>query len=266
MRIGFFDSGLGGLTILRAVVHKLPEHDYYYYGDTANLPYGDKTEEEIFEFSKVAMEYLFAQGCRLVIIACNTASAETLRRLQDEYIPVTYPDRRILGVIVPTVEILIESGSRAALLLATRRTVASHKYERELEKHQRSDMLLYPIATPDLVPLIEAGKVREAVVAAQKVIDSVLENHGEINVVVLGCTHYTELTAELRAHYGTRLSFISQDEVLPEKITNYIMRHSELALPGEIGEGKRSIHLTEHRPDYDRTISQLLGGVFVSEE
>ena len=127
MTIGLFDSGLGGLTILRAVVKQLPQYDYVYYGDTANLPYGDKSEAEIYDLSVAAMDYLFGEGCALIIVACNTASAETLRKLQDEYLPKHYPERRILGVIIPTVETLIADGVEAALLLATKRTVESQK-------------------------------------------------------------------------------------------------------------------------------------------
>jgi glutamate racemase len=108
MKIGFFDSGLGGLTILKAVVKELPQYDYVYYGDTLHLPYGDKTEEEIFTLTKTGIEYLFEKGCVLVIVACNTASAETLRKLQDSWLLETYPDRKVLGVIVPTLERVLE--------------------------------------------------------------------------------------------------------------------------------------------------------------
>lgn len=262
MKIGLFDSGLGGLTILRAVARELPEHDYYYYGDTANLPYGDKSEAEIYAFSVAAMEYLFGQGCTLVVIACNTASAETLRKLQDEYLPAHYPERRILGVIVPTVEVLIEGGVGHPLLIATTRTVESGKYERELQKHG-SALQLTTRATPDLVPLIEAGKGEEASAKAVAVIDEALQVNPTIDSLVLGCTHYTELKDGLRTHYASRLQIFSQDEIIPEKLREYVARHPELV----VGEGAniRSIHLTEHRPDYDRVIAQLLGGVLVSE-
>ena len=268
MTIGLFDSGLGGLTILRSVVKRLPEHDYVYYGDTANLPYGDKSEAVIYDLSVVAMDYLFGQGCALVIIACNTASAETLRKLQDEYLVARYPDRRILGVIIPTVETLIDDGVMVALLLATTRTVESQKYEREL--HKRSSTLrLVSTATPELVPLIEVGKGTEAVAAALARIDEQVVQQPAINAVVLGCTHYTELAEGLRAHYGERLRFYSQDEIIPKKLGAYVAAHPELAtvITGReeavVAGVNRRIHLTAHRPDYDRVMGQLLGGVFV---
>lgn len=271
MTIGLFDSGLGGLTILRAVARALPQHDYVYYGDTANLPYGDKSEAEIYDLSVAAMDYLFGEGSALNIIACNTASAETLRKLQDEYLPKHYPERRILGVIIPTVETLIADEVEAALLLATKRTVESHKYGRELEK-RGSTLQLVSTATPELVPLIEAGKGDEAVQAAIARIDEQMAAEPSIAAVVLGCTHYTELAAGLRTHYGERLRFYSQDEIIPKKLAAYVAAHPELARVVAGGEGvvvpggRRSIHLTAHRPDYDRVIAQLLGGVFVSEE
>lgn len=268
MKIGLFDSGLGGLTILRAVAKELPAHDFFYYGDTANLPYGDKTEAEIYVFSVAAMDYLFAQGCTLIIIACNTASAETLRKLQDEYLPVRYPGRRILGVIIPTIEELVDSNAREVLLLATKRTVDSRKYERELEKRDYP-LTLHALATPELVPLIEAGMTDEAAALAGERVAEVLGIHPAITTVILGCTHYTELKEALRELYGEQLAFLSQDEIIPEKLREYVSAHPELTevIPEEGRRtATRTIHLTAHRADYDRITAQLLGGVMMREE
>jgi glutamate racemase len=268
MKIGLFDSGLGGLTILRAVVKALPEHSYAYYGDTANLPYGDKSEEEIYQLSMTAMEYLFGQGCSLIIIACNTASAETLRRLQDEYLPARYPERRILGVIIPTIETLLDQGVTEGLLMATKRTVDSKKYERELEKRS-SALMLHTVATPGLVPLIEARKEGEALTMATEYINKAVEANPRITHIILGCTHYTELKTALREVFGEKIIFLSQDEIIPEKLREYVLAHTELtAVVGGEGtqtEPTRTIHLTAHRPDYDRITAQLLGGVLVDD-
>jgi glutamate racemase len=260
MNIGFFDSGLGGLLLLKETVKHLPRYDYIYYGDTFNLPYGDKTEDEIYQFTKAALEELFKRNCLLVIVACNTASAETLRRLQDSFIKDEYPDRRVLGVIVPTMESLLESGHKRALLLATKRTVESGKYEQELRKLDAS-ISLSSTATPMLVPLIESHHVDEAVAAAANCIDT---EAGEGDVVILGCTHYVLLKDALRAKFPT-LSFISQDEVVPEKISEYLSRHLEIT-SRLTGTGKREIVLTEHRPDYDRLTAEFLGGAYIPEE
>jgi glutamate racemase len=264
MQIGFFDSGLGGLTILRAVARALPQYDYSFYGDTAHLPYGDKTEEEIYQLSQAAMAHLFGNGCALVIIACNTASAETLRRLQDEWLPVYYPDRRILGVIIPTIEALVASGSRRALLLATKRTVSSQKYERELSLRGDARGEIVAHATPGLVPLIEAGELEAAVAMAWNVLEP---QRATIDTVILGCTHYTELKVALRerlAAVGVAITVLSQDEIIPEKLQQYLRAHPEIA-ERLTNTGLRSIHLTAHRPDYDRIAAQLLHGAFVGE-
>jgi glutamate racemase len=261
MNIGFFDSGLGGLILLKAVARELPQYDYIYYGDTANLPYGDKTEEEIFEYTKQAIEELFKRDCLLVIVACNTASAETIRKLQDTYLRETYPERRILGVIVPTVEEAVEQGHTRAVLIATKRTVESGKYERELKKLTE----LYEIesiAAPALVPLIEAHQRDEAIERAVSLLEGVIR---EGDVVVLGCTHYTLLKEALRERFAGVYTFISQDEVIPKKLADYLNRHDEISSLLS-GTGKREIILTEHRPDYDRIIADFLGGAYIPDE
>ncbi len=261
MKIGFFDSGLGGLILLKATAKALPDYDYYYYGDTANLPYGDKTEEEIYAFSKQAMDHLFEHDCALVIIACNTASAETLRKLQDEYLPNNYPERRILGVIIPTIEALNDSGCKDALLIATRRTVDSKKYEKELLLKGLPDIRIDAVATPHLVPLIERGDTSEAIDAAAKIIET---RPVRGDSVILGCTHYTLLKDALREQFK-ELTFISQDEVIPKKLYLYLAMHPEIQNILS-RSGTRQIYLTEHRPDYDQVMSQLLGGVYLPED
>ena len=261
MNIGFFDSGLGGILVLKAVVKELSQYDYVYYGDTANLPYGDKTEEEVYELTKQALDKLFERDCALCIVACNTASAETLRRLQDTYLKEKHPDRKVLGVIVPTIEEVIASGKKKAILLATSRTVDSGKYERELKKRNDAEVELLSVATPELVPLLEAGKKSEAIEMAIQVIDKAARG-GE--VVILGCTHYVLLKDDLRAHYPA-LTFIAQDEVIPYKLKNYLERHPKIE-HNLTHTGKRNIVLSEHRSDYDQLLAEFLGGAYLSEE
>lgn len=253
MKIGFFDSGLGGLILLAATTDVLPEYDYYYYGDTAHLPYGDKSEEEIYQLSKIAMQHLFEAGCVIVIIACNTASSETLRRLQDEYLPEAYPDRRILGVIIPTIEALNESGRTKALLLATKRTVESQKYQRELALKGLPGITIESIATPTLVPQIEAGNLSAATIDA---IEKITPWAGKRDSVILGCTHYTLLKEVLRAKFSSLL-FIAQDEIIPQKVQTYLANHSELQSRLS-KEGTRTVHLTAERADYEQIKTRLL--------
>lgn len=261
MKIAFFDSGLGGLLVLKAVVKTLPQYDYLYYADTANLPYGDKTEEEIYILTKAAIDELFARDCLLVIVACNTASAETLRRLQDSYLKDTYPDHRVLGVIVPTIEEVVERQPKSAVLIATTRTVQSGKYERELAKVS-DDIEFKAVATPELVPLIESHQMDEAVDYAVEV----LEREARAgDVVLLGCTHYILLKEALRVHFASTFTFIVQDEVVPKKLAHYLEQHPEIT-SRLTQTGERTIVLTEHRPDYDRLTAQFLDGAYLAEE
>ncbi|MCA9360853.1 glutamate racemase, partial [Candidatus Kaiserbacteria bacterium] len=257
----FFDSGLGGLTILKAVAKALPEYDYVYYGDTANIPYGDKTEEEIYALTVRGVEYLFKVDCSLVVIACNTASAETARRIQEEFLPTNFPDRKVLGVIVPTIEELNFGKMTKVALLATKRTIESKKYHKELELKGNGNALLIDMATPELVPLIELGELEAA---TNQAISRIETEAGESEVVVLGCTHYTEIKRGLRAHFKETKNIISQDEVIPEKLKTYLAAHPEIETKLSRG-GERVVHLTEHKPYFDQILQQLLGGVMVEE-
>lgn len=231
MKIGFFDSGLGGLTVMRAVAKFLPRYEYEFYGDTTNVPYGDKSEEEIFDLTKSGITHLFEQDCCLVIVACNTASCETLRRLQDEWLPSTCPDRTVLGVIIPVIEELCAGGKSRALLLATKRTVSSGKYHFELGKQNRQDVKIEAQAAPELVPCIEAGKHKEAVEVAS---DYILERVSAIDTVILGCTHYTVLASDLRRRFPD-LRFLSQADIIPHKLQTYLNVHPEIT--NKLGEG-----------------------------
>lgn len=261
MNIGFFDSGLGGLTILKEVTKQLPQYDYVYYADTANLPYGDKTEAEIYQLTKAAITKLFNEDCLLVVVACNTASAETIRRLQDTFLLEEFPDRKILGVIVPTVEELLESKSKRVFLLATKRTVESGKYEKEIRNRSEYDIELNAIPMIKLVPLIEEGNRESAGFLAVSALET---KAGEGDVVILGCTHYTVLKEQLREHFGSSVQIISQDEVIPKKLSSYLANHPELTKKLS-GAGKRTIHLSEHRPDYDQLTAQFLGGAYLTD-
>jgi glutamate racemase len=245
MKIGFFDSGLGGLTILKAVRELMPSYDYVYLGDTANLPYGDKTEEEIYTLAHSAVERLFQEGVSLIIVACNTVSAEVLRRLQDDVFNHKYPDRRVLGVIIPTVEVLTESHAQRALLIGTSRTVASKKYEKELAKID-SAIELMSVATPTLVPKIERHEFDGAFENVQDVLD---RHVGEVDTLILGCTHYTMLKERIRTQYPN-MQVLSQDEIIPHKVQEYLSRHAEMEIALS-RKGSIEIVLTESSERYE---------------
>jgi glutamate racemase len=260
MKIGFFDSGLGGLTVLKATIAHLPQYDYVFYGDTRNVPYGEKTEEEIYELTKAGMEYLFSQGCVLVVIACNTASAQTLRKLQDTYLPEHYPDRKILGVIIPMVETVIDHKSTSALLIATTRTVSSGKYDFEFNKHAQRPTLV-SVATPTLVPYIEAGNITQAV---EDACDTIRACKGTIDTVILGCTHYGLLREGITAAQDTSLNIFSADQIIPHKLENYLERHTEISSRLSTGSS-RSIHLSKHTQAYDNMLADMLGGYLITQ-
>lgn len=254
MKIGFFDSGLGGLTILKAVREHMPHYDYVYFGDTKHLPYGGRVEEEIYALAHDGVEKLFAEGAQIVIVACNTVSAESLRRLQDDVFNDKYPDRRVLGVIIPTVETLVEIGATDVLLIATERTVHSEKYPRELKKITDT-ITLTSMATPELVPKIEAHDFDDALVIAHGYIGEAMRG---VDTLVLGCTHYTMLKEDIRARYED-VRVVSQDEIIPAKLEAYLQAHPEiertLTHAGEI-----QIILSEDSERYER-IKKIFFGV-----
>ncbi len=227
MKLGIFDSGLGGLVIAKAVREHLPDIDIVYFGDTLHLPYGNRSAEAIYEYSKRAVEFLFAQDCALIITACNTVSASALRRLQQEYLPDSeYSTRRILGVVVPTLECAADMGFKRLGLIATSYTINSGIYEDELQKLS-PDITLVSQNTPLLVPLIENGGAQW--------LESVLEHYlsafsdDNIECLILGCTHYPFLKKQIREILGPDIYTMSQDEIIPAKLENYLHRHPEIA-------------------------------------
>ncbi len=223
MKIGIFDSGLGGLIIAEACKKHMPEYDFVYLGDTKRVPYGNRSEEVIYQYLRQGVEWLFRHGCAVVVVACNTASAHALRRIQQELLPQKYPRRRVLGVIVPTVEAIV-AGSTVGLL-ATASTVLSGAYEREFTK--RNDKIrVVAQAAPLLVPLIETNSLQFATQVVQAYIRPLLRK--KVGVIVLGCTHYALLKRVVRKQVGKGIQVVSQDELIPDKLREYLKRHPEL--------------------------------------
>ncbi|QQR65152.1 glutamate racemase [Candidatus Kaiserbacteria bacterium] len=252
MKIGFFDSGMGGLTILRAVRAYMPEYDYIFFGDTANVPYGSKSEEEIHTLTYAGIKRLFDAGAVIVIVACNTASARSVRIHQDEMLAREYPDRKLLGVIIPTVETLLATPAKNVLLIGTERTIRSEKYLIELKKGD-ADFTLYTHATPSLVPLIESGDLEGACTEVRHVLCE--PKYANIDTVVLGCTHYTLLKECIRCN--RTCTIISQDEIIPEKFKEYLTRHPEIE-SRLTREGSVEIDLSVENEHYDTIKKTLL--------
>ncbi|MEP7162279.1 MAG: glutamate racemase [Candidatus Moraniibacteriota bacterium] len=260
MHIGFFDSGLGGLFVLSHVVKELPEYHYIFLGDTENVPYGTKSDEEIYSLTTASLRGLFERGCKLVIFACNTASVTALPRIQNEFLPEYFPDRKVLGVIIPTVEEALARGARSIALIATERTIHSRKYERELLARD-SGIQIASLATPTLVPLIERGLLEKANEEAVKIIrEELMPQHPD--TLILGCTHYGLLKEALREAFPT-LRILAQEEIVPGKLRAYLAHHPEIET-GLIHDAKREFFLTKVTPHYEKSISSWLGNFPVS--
>jgi glutamate racemase len=255
-KIGVFDSGLGGLYIARALQAALPQYDYAYLGDTLNVPYGGRSLEMIYKLSEAAIRFLFEQqDCDLVVIGCNTASVTALRKLQREFLPKNYPDRRILGVIVPTLESATELGATQIGLIATEYTVRSKIYDEEIVKITPRAQI-YGQPTPLLVPLIENG--------GEKYMDMVLEDYLSpliekgLDSLILGCTHYISIKDRVRELTRHRVRDLSQDEIIPPKLKDYLLRHPEIE-QRLTQEGTFQCFATDVKPLCQRNIKNLMG-------
>ncbi|MDP1884002.1 MAG: glutamate racemase [Candidatus Moranbacteria bacterium] len=228
-KIGVFDSGLGGLAVLREITKRMPEYGYLYLGDNLRAPYGDKSQEEIFKHTLAGVEWLFANGAEIVILACNTASANALRRIQREILPLEYPDKRVLGIIIPTVESM-ENFSRSGHIgvLATEATVASGVFEVEMEKHN-PDIRTICQSGGMLVNLIERGKDQKILAAEIKsVVGGLLDRDGLIDTVILGCTHYALIAGQIERALPKNVKVVGQGGIVAAKLSDYMDRHSEI--------------------------------------
>lgn len=228
--IGVFDSGYGGLTILNKIREALPEYDYIYLGDNARTPYGTRSFEIVYEFTLQAVSKLFEQGCHLVILACNTASAKALRSIQMNDLPGMDPERRVLGVIRPTVECIGEmTRSRHIGLLATAGTIKSESYPMEVHK-LFPDIEVNGVACPMWVPLVENNEAQSdgADYFIRKYINQLLKKDAQIDTVILGCTHYPLLLPKIRKYIPDSIRVIAQGEYVAESLKDYLHRHPEM--------------------------------------
>jgi glutamate racemase len=227
--IGVFDSGFGGLTVLKSIVGVMPEYDYLYLGDNARVPYGTRSQLMVYEFTKQAVEYLFRRGCPLVIIACNTASARALRKIQQEFLPEAYPDRRVLGVIRPSAEEIVEKGMRTVGILATEGVVASGVYVEEITS-LAPDIRVYQQACPLLVPIIEAGEAEweGTDMIISKYLRELFNKGRGIETILLACTHYPILHEQFVRQVGSSVAVLDQGPIVAEKLKEYLARHSDI--------------------------------------
>ena len=226
--IGVFDSGFGGLSVLRGIVKALPAYDYLYVGDTARTPYGSRSKDVVYAFTRQAVDFMFANGCELVVLACNTASSDALRRIQQEYLPKHHPNKRVLGVLIPAAEEAVgRTKNKKVGVMATEGTVRSGAFTRELTKIDSSIRVVQQ-ACPLLVPIIEAGEHRSPVAAMM--LEQYLKpiRRAGVDTLILGCTHYGILEGPIKRIVGSGVRVVSESTVMPNKLKQYLIRHPEI--------------------------------------
>jgi len=230
MKIGVFDSGFGGLAVFRTIKDQLPDFDYVYLADTARAPYGNHSHDIIFQYVVEAVDYLFRQDCQLVILACNTASAQALRQLQQEWLPKQYPDRRVLGVIRPIAEAVAKVGAGKKIgVIGTRATVQSGAYTREIRQQLDEKAVVIETACPLLVPMIEEGfSQRPEFKRMLRYYLRPLKAKG-VRVLVNGCTHYELVRKDIELVMGKQVEVLDSPAIVAQSLADYLHRHPELA-------------------------------------
>ena len=247
--IGVFDSGYGGLTILREIRGLMPQYDYLYLGDNARSPYGTRSFDVVYEFTRQAVRYLFEQGCHLVILACNTASAKALRTIQQEDLPKLDPRRRVLGVIRPTVEVVgTLSATRHVGIMATPGTIRSHTYDLEIAKLW-PDIKVTGEACPMWVPLVENEEYDSpgADYFVRKSIENLLHSDPHIDSIILGCTHYPLLLGKIRQYMPSGICIVEQGQYVAQSLQDYLERHPEMRK--QVSTGGQARFLTTERAE-----------------
>lgn len=228
--IGIFDSGYGGLTILRDIQQRMPDRDFIYLGDNARAPYGSRSFDVVYTFTLQCVQRLFEMGCHLVILACNTASAKALRNIQQNDLPRLDPERRVLGIIRPTVEqVGLTSQTRHIGLVGTTGTVQSKSYPLEFKKLY-PDITVTDKACPMWVPLVENNEHNGdgADFFVKKYIDELINKDEQIDTLILGCTHYPLLIEKIKKYLPERVRIVSQGELIAESLENYLSRHENI--------------------------------------
>ena len=264
--IGIFDSGFGGLTVLREIRALMPQYDYLYLGDNARAPYGPRSFERVYEFTLQAVRRLFDMGCPLVILACNTASAKALRTIQQNDLPSIDPTRRVLGVIRPTVEIVgTLTQTRHVGIVATQGTTSSRTYELEMAK-LHPDISVTSQACPMWAPLVENYEFDSpgADYFVQRDIKRLLESDPLIDAIILGCTHFPLLYNKIRAHTPAHITLISQGEYVSQSLKDYLRRHADIE--ARLTRGSSARFLTTDDADKFASAATIFLGHTVSAE
>lgn len=247
--IGIFDSGYGGLTILHGIRQLLPQYDYVYLGDNARAPYGPRSFDVVYEFTRQAVEKLFQMGCQLVILGCNTASAKALRTIQQNDLPHWDPQRRVLGVIRPTAELIGHmTRNNHVGILATEGTVKSHSYDLEIKKLW-PNIKVTGQACPFWVPLVEYNEADSpgADYFVKKRIDQLMQQDPDIDTIILGCTHFPILMPKILKYVSPNIRIVPQGEYIASSLKDYLRRHADM--DARLTRGHSCSYFTTENPD-----------------
>lgn len=265
--IGIFDSGFGGLTIMKEITALLPEYDYYYLGDNARTPYGTRSFETVYKYTLESVKWFFDKGCPLVIIACNTASAKALREIQLIDLPEIAPEKKVLGIVRPTSEIIgTYSTSKKVGIMATTGTVLSDSYPIEINKFF-PDVEVIQEACPMWVPLVENNEHQSpgADYFVKKRIQSLLKKNKNIDTVLLACTHYPLLKNKIEEFMPVGVQIVSQGKIVAESLADYLKRHPEIEQ--QITQNNiRKFYTTDDPNRFDEKASMFYGQFLQSEQ
>jgi len=259
--IGVFDSGYGGLTVLKSVLEKLPQYDYIYLGDNARTPYGSRSFDVVYEYTREAVMKLFSMGCQLVVLACNTASAKALRSIQQNDLPLFDPSRRVLGVIRPSVEkVPLYTKTGHVGVLGTTGTILSDSYPLEIAKISGDQIIVTQEACPMWVPLVENDETCNpaADYFVRKNIVNLFNADPEIDTVILGCTHYPLLLPAITKFLPDNLTLLEQGPVVAQSLADYLIRHPEMDKKCS-KMGSRRFLTTESVQNFEPRASMFLG-------
>ncbi len=260
-----FDSGYGGLTVLREIVKQLPQYDYLYLGDNARAPYGNRSFETVYQYTWQCVQWFFRQGCPMVILACNTASAKALRTIQQNDLPQLPEQRRVLGVIRPTTEEIGHlTRNRHVGILATKGTVSSRSYVIEIEKFF-PDIAVQQEACPIWVPLVENNMFSNegATYFIRHHVNALLEKDPQIDTVILACTHYPLLQEQIQAALPQGVQVVSQGAVVAASFADYLQRHTDMAARLSTG-GTRQFYTTDDTDSFDSQANTFFGEPVIS--
>lgn len=264
--IGIFDSGYGGLTVLKEIINELPQYNYIYLGDNARTPYGTRSYETVYQYTLECVQKLFELNCELVLLACNTASAKALRTIQQKNLPLIDPNKRVLGVIRPTTEIVGKYSKTGHVgILGTTGTVNSNSYPIEIEKFY-PQLTVHQEACPMWVSLVENNEFDSdgADYFIQKNLNNLLSKDNRIDTIILGCTHYPLLINKIKKYLPPTITLLSQGNIVAKSLSDYLVRHPEIEQKCA-KNAQIAFYTTDSAENFDKSAGIFLGHSVVSK-